>query len=81
MKRRSGPRYDRPPPVAVWLGILGLLLFLAPLVGLAVETPWADLASLLRRPFVLDAARLSRARPSAATPSGGAACSGSRCIG
>ncbi len=41
------------------LGVVGAALFVIPLVGLLLRTPWRDLPSLLSSDVVLDALRLS----------------------
>ncbi len=54
-KRRS----RRPPLVLVVLAILGLAVFVIPLLGLLARTPWRDLPTLLAGDVVIDALRLS----------------------
>lgn len=49
----------RPPWLLVLLATFGLLVFVLPLVGLLVRTPWTDLWSLLNREVVAQALRLS----------------------
>jgi molybdate transport system permease protein len=48
-----------PPAPLVVLGLLGLSLFVVPLVGILTRTPWSELGDLLGAQFVLDALRLS----------------------
>lgn len=55
--RRRLPQ--RPPPLLIGLSLLGLSLFLLPLVGLLSRTPWIDLPRLLSSPVVAQALRLS----------------------
>ena len=50
-----------PPRSALALGLLGLAVLVLPLVALTVRTPWAQAASLLTDPVVLQALRLSLA--------------------
>lgn len=52
-------RAARPPWVWVGLGALGAALFVLPLVGLLLRTPWSRLPTLLTSPVVVDALRLS----------------------
>ena len=53
-RRRQGP-----PALLVVLAILGLAVFVVPLVGLLARTPWGDLSTLLSGDVVLDALRIS----------------------
>jgi molybdate transport system permease protein len=55
---RPGPREPLPAGVGV-LGVLAIIFICAPLIGLAIRTPWAQAATLLREPEVLDALLLS----------------------
>jgi len=57
MRRRS--LEGRPPLVLVVLAGAAALLFVVPLVGLLVRTPWSELGDLLTDDVVLDALRLS----------------------
>lgn len=52
-------RSRRPPLVLVVLAILGLAVFVIPLLGLLARTPWRDLPTLLAGDVVIDALRLS----------------------
>jgi len=56
---RSKRNVRRPPAVLVVLGLLGLAVFVVPLIGLLARTPWSDLATLLTGDIVGDAIRLS----------------------
>lgn len=49
----------RPPLVLGALATVGAAFLLVPFVGLAAETPWSDLATLIGSPEVVDALRLS----------------------
>jgi molybdate transport system permease protein len=51
----------------VVLGALGLALFVVPLLGLLVRTPWSELSELLAGEVVIDALRLSMLTSIAAT--------------
>jgi molybdate transport system permease protein len=55
--RRGLP--SRPPLVLLPFAMVGLALFLIPLIGLVSRTPWSRLGSLLGGPIVTDALRLS----------------------
>ncbi|HEX5671187.1 MAG TPA: ABC transporter permease [Acidimicrobiia bacterium] len=57
----------RPALVLVVLGSFGLLVFVVPLVGLLVRTPWSRLPELLSGDVVTDALRLSLVTSLAAT--------------
>lgn len=59
--RPSGRRgvVQRPPAVLVVLGAAGLALFVVPLAGLLVRTPWSNLARLLATDVVTQALWLS----------------------
>lgn len=61
------PARPRPPAWIVVLGALGLAVFVVPLAGLVAQTPWSDLYTLLSRPLVVDALRLSLISSVAAT--------------
>lgn len=64
----SSRRTQRRPPVALLvLGALGLALFLLPLLGLLLRTPWSDLGGLLTSDVVIDALWLSLLTSVAAT--------------
>jgi molybdate transport system permease protein len=63
-RRRANPTL---PVSLVVLALAGIGLFALPLVGLALQTPWSDLGSLLTSAFVLDALRLSVAASVLAT--------------
>lgn len=52
-------RIRRPPALLVGLAALGLAVFVVPLLGLLVRTPWSDLPTLLADDVVTDALRLS----------------------
>ncbi|MEA2002502.1 MAG: ABC transporter permease [Actinomycetota bacterium] len=56
---RSRRNVRRPPAVLVVLGMLGLAVFVVPLIGLLARTPWSDLGTLLTGDIVGDAIRLS----------------------
>ncbi|MDJ0923238.1 MAG: ABC transporter permease [Acidimicrobiia bacterium] len=56
-----------PPLVIVLLAAVGLAVFVVPLFGLLVQTPWGGLARLLSSDVVLDAIRLSLVSSIAAT--------------
>ena len=49
----------RPPIAFIVLGVLGVVFFLLPLIGLLARTPWSDLVSLLASDVVVDALGLS----------------------
>lgn len=56
MSRRGTPR----PPVALLaLGLVGVVVFAAPLIGLLARTPWSRLGELFSSAVVLDALRVS----------------------
>lgn len=57
--RPRGATAPRPPAALVALAVVGLLLFLVPVVGLLWRVPWSTLPSLLGREIVVDALRLS----------------------
>jgi len=69
MSRHSGAsrRVRRSPAVLVGLALLGLAVFVVPLIGLLARTPWSDLPSLLTGDVVADALRLSLVTSLAAT--------------
>ncbi len=60
-------RVSRPPLVLVALAVLGLAVFVVPLLGLLARTPWRDLPALLTGEIVADALRLSMVSSLAAT--------------
>jgi len=61
---RGRPR----PPWWLWpLAVLGLALFVVPLLGLLTGAPWAELIEVLSSPIVVDALLLSLLTSSAAT--------------
>ena len=60
-------REGRAPLVLVGLAVAGVAFVVLPLVGLAQRAPWSDLPTLLARPVVLDALRLSMVTAAAAT--------------
>lgn len=64
---RTRRRVHRPPAVLVGLAVLGLAVFVVPLLGLLVRAPWSDLPTLLGDEVVLDALRLSAIASLAAT--------------
>ena len=67
-RRRRRGASNRPPVVAIVVGIVGLVVFFAlPLLGLLWRAPWADLGSVLRDPASRDALRLSLESSVAAT--------------
>jgi len=55
----STARNRRTPIVLIPLAVVGVLLFLTPLIGLLARTPWSRLGSLLTGPIVRDALALS----------------------
>lgn len=55
----SNPRRSATPFALIPLAVLGVLLFLTPLIGLLARTPWSRLGSLLTGPVVRDALTLS----------------------
>ncbi len=57
----------RPPMVLLPFVVIGLALFVVPLIGLLVRTPWSRLGSLLAGPVVTEALRLSLISSIAAT--------------
>ena len=63
--RRPGGR--RPPLPLLVPSVVAVLLLVLPLAGLLVRTPWSRLGSLLTRPDVLEALRLSVTVASCAT--------------
>lgn len=68
--RRSGPRDPvdgRPPTVLVVLAVVGLAVFVVPLVGLLARAPWSTLGSLWGSDVVTEALRLSLVSSVAAT--------------
>ena len=71
MTSGPAPRRGAPhPPLALVSLAAGAVVFAAlPLVGLAQRAPWSDLGSLLVRPAVADALRLSMLTAAAATVS------------
>jgi molybdate transport system permease protein len=52
-------RKRRPPILLVVLAVLGMALFVVPLLGLVARTPWNRVGELLTSPVVGDALRLS----------------------
>ena len=52
-------RTSRPPALVTVLALVGLAVFVVPLVGLLARTPWQDLPQLLAKDVVADALRLS----------------------
>lgn len=54
---RRGRR--RPPALLVALGVIGLSVFVIPLVGLLARVPWGKLPELVSSELVIDALRLS----------------------
>lgn len=63
--RRRGR--GRPPIIVVFLGVLGLAVFVVPLAGLVARTPWSDLPEILTGEVVGEALRLSAITSLAAT--------------
>lgn len=58
--RRGGRRTSSsPPPLVVGLALVGLSLFVVPLLGLLARAPWSSLLGLLADDVVVDALRLS----------------------
>ncbi|MEX1124516.1 MAG: molybdate ABC transporter permease subunit, partial [Acidimicrobiia bacterium] len=55
-RRRGNPK---PPVLLVALGIIGLAVFVIPLVGLLARIPWGNLPELVSSQIVIDALRLS----------------------
>lgn len=49
----------RSPRILLVLGVLGALVFVLPLVGLATQTPWSNLIDLVSAETVTDAIRIS----------------------
>lgn len=60
-------RGARPPWAWVGLGALGAALFILPLAGLLLRTPWSRLPDLLTSPVVVDALSLSAVTSLSAT--------------
>ena len=52
-------RAHRPPGLLIALGLIGLSVFVIPLVGLLARVPWGNLPELASSPVVIDALRLS----------------------
>ena len=52
-------RTRRPPALVTVLALVGLAVFVVPLVGLLARTPWQELPQLLAKDVVADALRLS----------------------
>ena len=50
---------QRPPAILVVLAVLGATVFVLPLIGLLVRTPWSDLVDLVTSDVVADALWLS----------------------
>lgn len=67
MTARRAPRSSRSPRGVVALAVLGVAFVTGPLVALAQRAPWSELPSLLSRPVVTDALRLSMVSAVAAT--------------
>ena len=63
--KRSIP--NRPPVALVLLAVLGMALFVLPLIGLLGRVPWSRLPDLLSADLVADALRLSLVTSLAAT--------------
>ena len=63
--KRSIP--NRPPVALVFLAVLGMALFVLPLIGLLGRVPWSRLPDLLSADLVADALRLSLVTSLAAT--------------
>ena len=63
--KRSIP--NRPPVTLVLLAVLGMALFVLPLIGLLGRVPWSRLPDLLSADLVADALRLSLVTSLAAT--------------
>jgi len=62
MNRRDSERRSssgRPPAFVIALGVVGLSVFVIPLVGLVGRVPWSDLPEILTTDLVIDAFRLS----------------------
>jgi molybdate transport system permease protein len=57
----------RPPATLVVLALVGLAVFVVPLLGLLARTPWGDLVPLLTSDIAVDALRLSLVTSIAAT--------------
>ena len=57
MKRNRGE--GAAPILLPIIAIIGLSLFLLPLIGMVIRTPWRDAASTLRDPAIFEALRLS----------------------
>ena len=55
----SNPRRSATPFALIPLAVLGVLLFLTPLIGLLARTPWSRLGTLLTGPVVREALTLS----------------------
>lgn len=58
MSKRSAPGRNTLPLVSV-LAAIGMLLFVLPVVGILIETPWRELPALLSSDMVVSALRLS----------------------
>jgi len=56
---RPGRSGSRPPVAVVVLAVIGLTLFVVPLIGLLARTPWGRLPELLSSDVASDALRLS----------------------
>ena len=58
---------ERPPAVLVLAAVLGATVFVLPLLGLLLQTPWASIPTLVTGPVATDALRLSAVTSLAAT--------------
>ena len=67
MSHRKIRPHTRPPAPLIMLAMAGMALFVVPLVGLAVQTPWSELLTLLNGKVVRDALWLSLLSSTAAT--------------
>jgi molybdate transport system permease protein len=67
MSDRRIRRHTRPPAPLIILALAGVALFVIPLVGLAAQTPWSELLTLLNGKIVRDALWLSLLSSTAAT--------------
>ncbi|MCP4968618.1 MAG: molybdate ABC transporter permease subunit [bacterium] len=67
MSSRRARIQARPPVPLIALAVVGVSLFAVPLIGLAMQTPWTDLLTLLNGDIVRDAIWLSLLSATGAT--------------